>query len=107
MTHETTPANVGSNDRLGLARQVEFAAVCAMLPAKINWGDPLTPELARSIVEATRAAERERCAKLCEAAQPTGGRMWDEAQSACFSALECVAAVIRGPNVRANLDPTA
>ena len=39
---------------------------------------------------------RERCAKLCRAAQPPGGRQWDEAQAACFAALEHVATVIEG-----------
>ena len=47
-------------------------------------------------LDAAVAAERERCAKLCEAAQPAGGRQWDEAQSACFDALGHVATVIRG-----------
>jgi hypothetical protein len=41
------------------------------------------------------AAERERCAKLCEQARPKGGRMWDEPQAACFSALTHVAEAIR------------
>jgi hypothetical protein len=40
------------------------------------------------------AAEREACAKVAESMRPNGGRMFDEAQGACFSALtDCVAAI--------------
>lgn len=47
------------------------------------------------VLEAAVAAERERCAKLCEAARPAGGRQWDEAQAACYEALTHVAEYIR------------
>ena len=41
------------------------------------------------------AAEREACAKVAESMRPHGGRMFNEAQSACFSALTDCAAAIR------------
>jgi hypothetical protein len=41
------------------------------------------------------AAEREACAKVAESMRPHGGRMFDEAQSACFSALTDCAVAIR------------
>lgn len=41
------------------------------------------------------AAERERCATLCEDAKPRGGRMWTDEQAACFDCLTHVAEAIR------------
>jgi len=41
------------------------------------------------------AAEREACAKVAESMRPHGGRMFDDAQSASFSALTDCAAAIR------------
>jgi hypothetical protein len=47
------------------------------------------------MLEDTVAAEREACAKVAESMRPKGGRMFNEAQSACFSALTDCAAAIR------------
>lgn len=46
-------------------------------------------------VQAAVEAEREACAKVAESMRPNGGRMFDEAQGACFSALTDCAAAIR------------
>lgn len=67
-------------------------------------GAPLRPAyLARTVrrliaehVAAAVAAESKRCAALCRAAQPAGGRAWDTEQAACFEALEHVAQAILG-----------
>ena len=62
MTTEATPGALGSNEGLGplLPERAAFADVCAMLPEGVSWGDPLTPQIARVIVEAAVAAARER-----------------------------------------------
>ena len=41
------------------------------------------------------AAERERCATVCERMRPHGGRAWSEGQAACHEALSVAAAHIR------------
>ena len=41
----------------------KFETLCGMLPADVNWGDPITPEIIEEIV----LAEREACAKLADA----------------------------------------
>lgn len=75
MTNElNVPAVLGPVERMvrpgaeahGPKQRAAFAAVCAMLPEGFEWGDPLTVAMARSIVAAAMAAERERCAKACE-----------------------------------------
>ena len=40
-------------------------------------------------------AEREACARVAESMRPNGGRAWDDAQRACFSALTDLAEAIR------------
>ena len=40
----------------------KFEELCDLLPADINWGDNITPEIVEEIV----LAEREACAKACE-----------------------------------------
>lgn len=40
----------------------KFEMLCRLLPAEINWGDPITPQMVEEIV----ATEREACAKVCE-----------------------------------------
>jgi hypothetical protein len=52
------------------------------------------PELER-FAALVAAAEREACAKVAESMRPHGGRMFDEAQSASFSALTDCAVAIR------------
>jgi hypothetical protein len=47
------------------------------------------------LIDAAVKAEREACAKVAESMRPHGGRMFDEAQSASFSALTDCAAAIR------------
>lgn len=44
---------------------------------------------------ALQREERERCAMLCEAARPLGGRAWSTEQAACFDVLTHVAQQIR------------
>jgi aspartate aminotransferase-like enzyme len=36
--------------------------LCGMLPAEVNWGDPITPQIVEEIV----FAERDACAALAE-----------------------------------------
>ena len=56
------------SEGLGLVPdRVAFADVCAMLPEGMSWGDPMTPPIAREIVDAAVAAERERCAAAVRA----------------------------------------
>jgi len=50
---------------------------------------------AASVAMKQREYERERCAKICEDACPTGGKMWTEEQYACNEALRYVADLIR------------
>ncbi len=50
---------------------------------------------AQAYGDARAAAERERCAKVCDEAKPRGGRMWTDEQAACFDCLTHVAAAIR------------
>lgn len=40
----------------------KFEMLCSMLPADMNWGDAITPDVVEQIV----IAEREACAKICE-----------------------------------------
>jgi hypothetical protein len=40
-------------------------------------------------------AERERSAKICDDAKPTGGRAWTAEQAACYDCLSSVAKEIR------------
>ena len=40
----------------------KFETLCGMLPADVNWGDPITPEIIEEIV----LAERETCAEICD-----------------------------------------
>jgi hypothetical protein len=40
----------------------KFEMLCKALPADVNWGDPITPDVVEQII----LAEREACAKLCE-----------------------------------------
>ena len=40
----------------------KFEMLCEALPADVNWGDPITPDVVEQII----LAEREACAKLCE-----------------------------------------
>jgi hypothetical protein len=55
----------------------------------------ITQEELERFAALVAAAEREECAKVAESMRPHGGRMFDEAQSACFSALTDCAVVIR------------
>ena len=58
----------------------------------------ITRRLAVELAEVRTKAHNgalERCANLCEKARPTGGRAWEEAQTACFDALTHVAQCIR------------
>ncbi len=41
----------------------KFEMLCSLLPADVNWGDSITPD----VVEQIAMAEREACAKVCEA----------------------------------------
>jgi len=38
----------------------KFEILCSLLPAEVNWGDPITPQMIDEIV----LAEREACAKV-------------------------------------------
>lgn len=38
----------------------KFERLCELLPAEVNWGDPITPQMVEEII----AAEREDCAKV-------------------------------------------
>ena len=97
MHQETPPAKVASNAQLGLLpRRADFSEVCAMLPEGTNWGDRLTPAIAREIIDAAGAAERKRCANACEAL-PSFGPDDESAEWYGFALLACAAA-IRGPN---------
>ena len=40
----------------------KFEMLCELLPAEVNWGDPITPQMVEEMV----LAEREACAKVCE-----------------------------------------
>ena len=40
----------------------KFAELCDLLPADVNWGDNITPDIVEQIV----LAEREACAKVCD-----------------------------------------
>ena len=57
--------------------------------------DAYTADQMRAYAAAAVAAERERCAKLCEEAKPKGGRMWTDEQAACFDCLTHVSEAIR------------
>ena len=51
----------------GRLERLSFAALCELLPADVNWGDTLTPDILREVVLAAESREREACAKVCEA----------------------------------------
>jgi hypothetical protein len=72
------PRYVGGVDREvfigGLERMSKFEQLCNMLPADVNWGDPITPQMVEEIV----MAEREACAKVCDAVED--GLAWDLAE---------------------------
>ena len=46
----------------------KFEMLCSLLPAEINWGDPITPQMVEEIV----ATEREACAITGGAAADAG-----------------------------------
>lgn len=50
---------------------------------------------AREVWNAATAAAIERCAEVAESMRPAGGRMFSEAQSACFDALTDASKAIR------------
>ena len=62
-----------------------------------------TADQMRAYALQERAKERERCARLCDAAKPRGGRMWNEGQAACYDCLSHVAAYIREGTVSPTL----
>ena len=99
MTTETSrPLPVLSSEGLGLLVESTGLLECIddAYQARGDW-KPIVAAFAGAV----QAAERRRFAALCRAAQPAGGRQWDEAHVACFEALEHVAMVVSGPNVRA------
>lgn len=49
----------------------------------------------QAALDAAVAAERERCASLCERARPPGGRAWSETQRSSWDSLTYVAKIIR------------
>lgn len=48
----------------GLER-FSFAALCELLPADVNWGDHLTPDILREVAMAVESREREACKEVC------------------------------------------
>lgn len=68
---------------------VRFAALVAAAEREHNM------QMQNILIDAAVKAEREACAKVAETMRPHGGRMFDEAQSASFSALTDCAAAIR------------
>ena len=49
-----------------MTEQTAFAKICELIPADISWGDPITPQIAREIVQAATAAALERAAGVCQ-----------------------------------------
>jgi hypothetical protein len=55
-TNHTSPSGEdAANGAIG-EQEHPFAALCDLLPADVSWGDSLTPDIARHIVIAARAA---------------------------------------------------
>jgi hypothetical protein len=93
--HGATPAALRLNDQLGPAvNRALFADECQRLSEWALIG-PVQRAALESFAERLLAAERERCAKLCDDAKPRGGRMWTDEQAACFDCLTHVATAIR------------
>lgn len=72
-----------------------FAALVAEAERKRVMNEPINKEHWQRFEDEIRAAEREACARMAESMRPNGGRAWDDAQRACFSALTDLAANIR------------
>jgi hypothetical protein len=64
-------------------------------PFKVSLTVPVTMEQIERFAALVAKHEREACAKVAESMRPHGGRMFDDAQSASFSALTDCAAAIR------------
>jgi hypothetical protein len=45
---------------------MNFGYLCTLLPEGVMWGDPITPEIIREIVNAVDRAAREECVLVCE-----------------------------------------
>jgi hypothetical protein len=64
---------------------MKFADVCALMPEGVYWGDGLTPEIARRLVEAghayaaaVSAAENARLREALQAVQTAMHKAWAE-----------------------------
>lgn len=74
----------GENNVDDIKRAHKFEILCDRLPAGCHWGDRITPQMVEEIV----LAEREVCAKICDAAQPPLER-FDVQRAAGQTARDC------------------
>lgn len=74
---------------------MRFATLVAAAERVRVMNEPINKEHWQRFEDEIRAAEREACARMAESMRPNGGRAWDDAQSACFSALTDLAESIR------------
>jgi hypothetical protein len=79
------------DDIIKLAREAGWSGIYAKPLMSISMQEEDFLRFAALVAE----HEREACAKVAESMRPHGGRMFDEAQSASFSALTDCAVAIR------------
>jgi hypothetical protein len=95
-------------------KRMKFADVCALMPEGVYWGEHLTPQIARELVEAGVYAERKRWEaamhqtwQMVDPLKPAGqpGSYWRGQDAGIAAALTTLRANLKPPNVRANLPP--
>ena len=95
------PANVGSND--GLCQVEKRADLYDDVISLLKFGGPMTRAEQYAQLDRVVAAERERCAELCEGAREAASHSSDGLKRAgAMSMATSCAKLIRGPNVGNN-----
>ena len=94
--------------------RMRFADVCALMPEGVHWGEHLTPQIARELVEAGIYAERKRWEEAARltwqmvdplklAGQP--GSYWRGQDAGITAALTTLRANLKTPNVCYGAEP--
>lgn len=88
--------------------RLKFASVCALMPEGVHWGEHLTPQIARELVEAGVYAERKRWEEaarltwqMVDPFKPAGepGSYWRGQDAGIVAALTTLRANLKTPNV--------
>ncbi len=86
---------------------LKFADVCALMPEGVHWGEHLTPQIARDLVEAGVYAERKRWEEamrltwqMVDPFKPAGepGSYWRGQDAGIVAALKTLRVNLKTPN---------